>query len=445
MAHDNQINEASKLGPFLATVLLAGTMIGSGVFLLPATLAKVGGIAIISWLICAVGALLLAGTFAGLAMVRPEPEGLVGYSRIGLGRYFGFQAGLAYWVSCWLGNVAVALAVVGYLSHFLPVLAQPIPSVLAPIGVIWLLTLIALVGPRFLAKFGGLTLAIGLAPIVAVAVLGWLWFDPALYAASWNVSGQGSVPAISGAVVSVFWAFTGLEVCTVSASVVRNPARNIPIAVICGVGLTALVYILACTAIMGIVPTAELAKSSAPFAQATGMMFGALAAGSVAVCVILKASGTLGGCSLMTAETTRSSAELGYFPHWLAGTRRNGAPAPALIAVAVIASAAVFFTRSSLNQQFSLMIDASVVLTVLVYLYCCITLLRLSGSIANPRGRLAARLCGGLALLFCIGVIAGAGVNLLIASAIFLAATVPLWAIFLFSRRIAADRKAQAA
>ena len=77
MAGHTQVSETNKLGPFLATVLIAGTMIGSGVFLLPATLAAVGGMTIVSWLICALGALLLAGTFAALAIWRPEPEGIV--------------------------------------------------------------------------------------------------------------------------------------------------------------------------------------------------------------------------------------------------------------------------------------------------------------------------------------------------------------------------------
>jgi arginine:agmatine antiporter len=442
MAHSTQVSETSKLGPFLATVLIAGTMIGSGVFLLPATLAAVGSMTLVSWLVCTVGALLLAGTFAALAIWRPEPEGIVGYARYALGDYIGFQAGLAYWVSDWLGGVAIALAVVGYSAHFLPVLAEPLPSVAAAIGVIWLITAIALVGPRFLAKFGGLTLAIGLIPILAVAVLGWFWFDPKLYLSAWNTSGGPALTGMSSATVSVFWAFTGIEVCTVSASVVRDPERNIPIAVIGGVSLTALLYILSCTAIMGIVPAAALARSSAPFALATGNVFGALAAAGVAVCVILKATGTMGGNTLMTAETTRSSAALGYFPRWLARTRRNGAPAQALIAMAVICSAATFLTRSNLNQQFSLMIDASVVLSVLAYAYCCIALLRLSAKVPSPRGRTVARFCGGLGLLFCIGVIAGAGTKLLIASAIFLAATVPLWAIFLLGRKMAAAKAA---
>lgn len=440
MAEHTPTAEAGKLGPFLAMVLVAGMMIGSGVFLLPATLAAVGSMTLITWLICSAGAMSLAAMFAGLAIIHPSPDGLVDYSRMGLGRYFGFQAGLAYWISMWTGEVALALAAVGYLAHFLPVLAQPWPALFAAIGVIWLVTLIALVGPRFLAKFGALTLALGLAPVLAVALFGWFWFDPATFAAGWNVSGQPPAKALVATIVPVFWAFTGLEASTVAASVVRDPRRNVPIAVLGGVGLTALIYIAACAAIMGIVPAAELARSTAPFALAGNAMFGAIAAGAVALAIVLKILGTTGSMILVTAETTRSSAALSYFPRWLARVRADGNPARALVTMAVVGSLATFLTRSGLNQQFNLMIDVSTVLSTLVYLYCCVTLLRLSGQAATVRGQIAARVCAVVGGLFCLGVILGSGQRLLIGGLAFVAATIPLWALYLLGQKISAAR-----
>jgi hypothetical protein len=106
----------------------------------------------------------------------------------------------------------------------------------------------------------------------------------------------------------------------------------------------------------------------------------------------------------------------------------------------VIASAAVFLTRSSLNEQFTLMIDVSTVLGTLVYLYCCVCLARISGRAATVRGRWAARICAVLGGLFCAGVILGSGKTLLITSLVFIAATIPLWAIYLLGQKIAAAR-----
>jgi hypothetical protein len=108
--------------------------------------------------------------------------------------------------------------------------------------------------------------------------------------------------------------------------------------------------------------------------------------------------------------------------------------------MAVVGSAATLLTRSGLNQQFTLMIDVSTVLSTLVYLYCCVTLLRLSGQAATARGRMAARVCAVVAGLFCLGVILGSGHRLLIGSLVFVAATIPLWAIYLLGQKISAAR-----
>lgn len=444
MAQDTPTAEAGKLGPFLATVLVASMMIGSGVFLLPASLAQTGGMTIITWVICSVGALCLAGVFAGLASIHPTPEGMIEYSRMALGRYFGFQASIAYWISMWTAQAALSLATVGYLAHFVPVLAQPWPAVLAAIGVMWLITFIALIGPRALAKFGAVTLAFGLLPVLAVALFGWFWFNPSVYAAGWNTSGKPMAVGIVATLVPVFWAFTGLEASTVSASVVRDPRRNIPIAVVGGVALTALVYIAACTAIMGMAPAKDLAQTTAPFATAGNAMFGAIAGALVALAIVLKLLGTVGSVTLVSAETTRASAAMSYFPRWLSVTRADGTPVRALIVMGLIASAAVLLTRSSLNQQFTLMIDVSTVLSVFVYLYCCVALFRISGRAETARGRLAARFCAVTAGLFCVGVVIGSGKMLLISSAAFIAATIPLWALYLLGLKIAAARTADA-
>ncbi|MGZ8370759.1 MAG: amino acid permease, partial [Caulobacteraceae bacterium] len=301
------VSEEKKLGPLLATVLVAGNMIGSGVYLLPATLAAVGSISLVGWVICTLGALLLAGTFAGLALVKPSSNGLVAYAEAALGRYFGFQTSLIYWISVLVGVIAIAVAFTGYLSSFLPMLRQPITGALCTIAIIWLFTAINIIGPKLMGKVSMATLVLGLLPILAVAFLGWFFFDPAVFTASWNVSGKSAPLAVQGLLVSIFWSFTGVESATVAAAVVRNPRRNIPIAAVGGVALSALVYILATTAISGMLPASELVKSSAPFAAVAAKALGAAAAALVTVCALLKTSGTLGGWVLVTAETARAS------------------------------------------------------------------------------------------------------------------------------------------
>src|SRR5205807_9379956 len=112
VAMDQDGGEARKLGPFLATVIVAGNMIGSGVFLLPATLGAIGSISLVGWIVSGAGALALAGVFAILGRLRHAEGGMVGYVRDALGPFAAFQATLLYWLNIVVGNVALALAVV---------------------------------------------------------------------------------------------------------------------------------------------------------------------------------------------------------------------------------------------------------------------------------------------------------------------------------------------
>src|ERR1700679_3700325 len=114
-----------KVGPVLATALVASNMIGSGIFLLPATLATVGSITVIGWAIGTAGAVLIALILAKLSQVAPQPGGPCAYAGEALGPYFGFQANALYWLSCWIGNIAIAVAAIGYLASFVPALAAP--------------------------------------------------------------------------------------------------------------------------------------------------------------------------------------------------------------------------------------------------------------------------------------------------------------------------------
>lgn len=424
------VPEDKKLGPLLATVLVAGNMIGSGVYLLPATLAAVGSMSLVGWVICTAGAMLLAGTFAGLAIVKPSANGLVAYAEAALGRYFGFQTSLIYWISIVIGVIAIAVAFTGYLSSFLPALRQPISGAICTVAIIWVFTAINIIGPKLMGKVGVVTLVLGLLPVIAVAFLGWFFFDPKVFTDSWNVSGKSGPMAVQAILVSIFWSFTGVESATVAASVVRNPKRNIPIAAIGGVALAAVVYILATAAISGILPASALVSSSAPFADVATKAVGAAAAALVTVCALLKTSGTLGGWVLVTAETARASGDLGYFPRRFGTVSKNGAPVFALVVMGVLMTAITFLTvNKSLNAQFTILINMSVLLTLFGYIYACVALFRFGGEGVSPRTGLMLKICAALAFGFCVWIMVMSSRTELMLSLAMVAATLPLWGI----------------
>jgi arginine:agmatine antiporter len=440
-----EASERRKLGPFLATVLVAGNLIGSGVFLLPATLAAIGSITIWGWVISTLGALMLAGVFSVLARLKSSEEGIVGYVRQGLGHYFGFQAGLAYWLSCVIGNVALALAVTSYASVFFPVLAKPLPLAVATVAAGWLLILANLVGPRFVAKFGSLTLLVGLAPVLGVAIFGWFWFEPKLFAAGWNVSHKSGLVAVGGSLAPIFWAFLGVESAAVCGDKVRDPQRTVPIAAVGGVLLAASVYILAAVAMSGLLPNGQLAASNSPYALAATRILGGGAALLVAACAILKSAGTLGGWVLLSAETGRASADIGDLPAVFGRTRRDGVPAINLLLVGALMTVGVALSQAgSVGKQFGMLIDVATVLNVLVYGYCAAALLRFSLAMQPGRVRLLAQACGGVTVLFCLWLITASSPRELLGMVLVLGLTLPVWLLRRRWRQVTAARTANA-
>lgn len=335
---------------------------------------------------------------------------------------------MLYWACCWIGTVAIAVAITGYLTVFWPMLREPWAGVACTIAVIWLLTAVNLVGARFVGRVGASTLALGLVPVLLVGTAGWAFFEPDVFADSWNVSGRPIALTVPASLVSVFWAFCGLECAALAAATVRDPARNVPIATLGGVLLAAVVYVAATTAILGIIPAGELAASPAPFAEVVGRMAGPAAAGLVAVCALVRASGALAGWLLVTGETTRWTAAAGFFPRPFARVRSDGVPVLNLLVMAAVMSAVAVLTVSpTLGRQFTVLINVSVVLALIVYAYCCLALLRFSADFEDGRLRKFARTVAAAGFAFAVGVALASGVQALSVTAGLLAATVVIW------------------
>jgi arginine:agmatine antiporter len=329
--------------------------------------------------------------FAQLAVVAPDARGVSGYVQAGLGRFFGIQATVAYWASCWVGVAAVALAAAGYAGYLIPALAPSGPRLVTMLAVIWLAVAACWLGPRTVGRIEGLTLVAGLAPVLFVAVLGWLWFDPTVFAHSWNPTGADVLGATRASALTAFWAFLGLECAAAAAGVVRDPSRNVPRATLAGVAISAALYVGACAVLMGLMPAAELARSSAPFADATRATVGVGGAGLIAVCAFLRAGGCTTGWVLVTSETSREAADQGAFPAFFRTRPGERASAVNLIATGVLMSAVAFLTASpTLGSQFTVLANVTVVLSLITYLLAGCSLFRLRGGLGEPRQRAAA-------------------------------------------------------
>ncbi len=407
-----------KLGPFLAMMVVAGGMVGSGIYLLPASLAAFGSLSILGWALAILGAFMLGGAFSFLAILRPRAPGLFAYVRDTLGPGAGFVAGVVYWAVCWVGNVPIAIGVTGYLSVFFPLVATPPASTLTTLSVLWLFVGANLIGPKFVARLGGWALILGLAPVFLVAVGGWFYFRPAIFATSWNMTHEPLWKAVPASAVIAFFGFLGVEYASVIAPLVRDPARNVPIATLGGLAFAALVYVSMSGVIMGILPATVLARASAPVAAAAAPLLGALVAGAVALCAMIKACGALGAGILAAAETARSHAVTQPIGA-RAGSRpgRVKASPGNLFLIGIMMSLVTLASASpNLGRQFTIVANITVVLSMAVYAAACVALMLISDE-ARGRRRIVIRVCAVGGGLFSCGMIAASEADLLFWSA----------------------------
>jgi APA family basic amino acid/polyamine antiporter len=359
-----------SIGLWTAIALVVGNMVGSGVFLLPASLADVAGpVSIVGWVFTGVGAILLALVFARLGRTFPRTGGPYAYAHRAFGDFVGFQTAWGYWIAVWAGNAAIAVAFVGYLSVFWAELNESrLLAALVGVGVVWFVTAINLLGIRQGAAVQMVTSVLKFVPLALIGVIGLFFIDGD------NLSPfapEGTWSAISAAAPLTLWAFIGLEAATVVAGEVKDPERNIPRATVIGTLAATAVYILCTVAIMGIVPQGELAASSSPFALAAAQMFGGSWDKVIALVALISTFGALNGWIILQGRVPLAAAEDGLFPQPFARVHgESRTPVFGLVASSVLATALMLMNYTKgLVDAFTFVILLATLTTLVPYAY----------------------------------------------------------------------------
>lgn len=293
-----QDDSQRQLGFSMCVAMVVGNIIGSGIFLLPASLAPYGLNSVWAWLLTAAGAMVLAVVFAGLSRAFPKAGGPYEYTQMAFGDLPAFIVAWGYWISNWVGNAAIATGGVSYLSNLFPWIAEmPGASAAITVLVIWLLTAVNIYGVRAAGGVQVVTTVMKLMPLLLIAGLGlYLAFTGSSQLANSNLTATPfRLDAVTAAATLTLWALLGLESAAVVAKKVKDPERNIPRATLAGTGLSALIYILACTAVLALIPGEQLAHSNAPFADVAKLFWGSAAAHWLALFAAVSAFGALNG------------------------------------------------------------------------------------------------------------------------------------------------------
>ena len=356
------------LGLWSATALVVGSMIGSGVFLLPASMAQYGGVSLLGWAITLAGALALAWTFARLAMRWPQTGGPYVFARNAFGELPGFLMAWSYWVSIWCGVAAVSVAFAGSVGALWPATtATPLRAALVALAGLWLCAGINLLGMREAGRAQLLLTVLKFVPLLLFACVA-VWFVDAERFVPFNPSGESLPAAINATVALALWALCGLEVATVPAGAIHDAERTIPRATVLGTLLAGIATVLAVTAVIGIVPTAQLKESTAPMAEAARMLWGSWAGIGIALVAAVSCLGALNGWLLVCAQVPFAAARDGLMPRPFTVLDKGGTPLFGVMVGALLASLVIAanFSRS-LVSLFTFSILLSTAATLLPY------------------------------------------------------------------------------
>ena len=361
---------AKKMNLLQLTFIVAVNMMGSGIIMLPTNMAKVGAISLLSWGVTAVGSMAIAYGFAQAGLFNQRPGGMSAYAEDAYGKSGYFQVFFLYFLSLAVGNVAIAISAVGYLSTFVPSLsATPTTTCMTVIALLWLTTVANFGGPAVTGKIGSITVWGVILPVGLLSVIGWFWFKSDVFAAAWNPQGLSLGAGMGSSIALTLWAFLGMESAAQNSSAVENPKRDVPLACMLGTLGAGVVYILSTTVIQGIVPNEELARSTGPFGLAYATMFSPLVGKAIMALAVLACLGSLLGWQFTIAQTGKSAAEERMFPRVFAKVSSKGAPIAGMIVLGVVQTGLALMTISpSLSEQFSVLVNLAVVTNVVPYI-----------------------------------------------------------------------------
>jgi APA family basic amino acid/polyamine antiporter len=369
-----------QLGFWMCLALVVGNMIGSGIFLLPAALSPYGLNSIFGWIFSATGGVLLAIVFAQLSRVYPQAGGPYVYPRAAFGECCGFVMAWGYWMSVWVGNAAIAIGTIAYLSELVPAIKsiEGGPQLTA-VALIWILTFVNWRGVKHAGVFQLVTTVLKVMPLVAVIVLAIVLIAAGDLSVIKVEPQPFTIPAMTAAATLTLWGLLGLESATVPADNVIDPKRNIPLATLWGTVVTALIYVMACSVVILLIPGSQLAGSNAPFADAVRLFWGDGAASLLALFAFISGFGALNGWILVQGEMPRVLAKEKVFPDLFAHESRYRTPDYSLFITSALVTLVMLMNYSgSMVKVFTLIILISTSAYLVMYLFCSLAALKLA-------------------------------------------------------------------
>jgi APA family basic amino acid/polyamine antiporter len=364
---------ARDLGVSHAGAIVVGTIIGSGIFLVPSEMMQAVGSAKLVYLVWLVGGLLSffgALTYAELGAMKPQAGGEYVYVRDGYGPLAGFLYAWTWFIiakPASIATVTVGLVrilgtfpVFAFFSHY--AITQPLAVTygqLVAIAATVLISLLNYLGVKKAGEFQLVFTLLKVAIILGIVIVGFSYGG-----GSWShfagvyTGAKGGIAGFMAALVAALWAYDGWNDLNMVAGEIRQPERNIPIALIAGVATVGALYMLVNAAVQFVLPAGAIAMSPRPASDAIGLVWGTLGAIVVSGAMAISMLVTLNGTIMSGARVPFAVARDRYFFSALAEVDpRFHTPSVAIIVQAALAIL-LLLVGGSFRQLFSLAIFA---------------------------------------------------------------------------------------
>lgn len=425
------------------TAMVVGSMIGSGVFLLPRRFGTETGVigAVIAWTIAGAGMLMLAFVFQRLATRKPDLDaGIFAYAKAGFGDYVGFNSAIGYWASACAGNTSYWVLITATMSALVPAFGagdSVLAVIVSAVGV-WLFAYLVMRGVKDAAVINYIVTVAKVLPILTFIVIVAIAFEADMFADNfWGGEGYSFASMwdqVTGTMLITVFVFLGIEGASVYSRMARK-REDVGRATIIGFLSVLSVFALVTLVSYGVMPQGELAGVSHPsMAAVLESVVGPWGSVFIRVGVIISVLGAYLAWTLMAAEVLYIPAKSDDMPRFLARTNSHGAPTAALIMAAALTSlllVALLFTADALD----FMLDLTAALSLIPYLLAAAYALKLTATRETYRdGESIAgdMVIAAVATIYTLFLIYAAGVDKLLLSCILYA---PAAALYFQARR----------
>jgi APA family basic amino acid/polyamine antiporter len=367
--------DSRQLGFWMTWSVVIGTMIGSGIFMLPASLAPFGPNAIAGWIVSGLGAVALAYSIGRLARTGGG-GGIQCYIEQAFGPFIAFLATFAYWISSWAALAAVSLAGAAAIGRLVTPLSSNRSVAFVAIGMLWFFQATNVLGARSTGRLAVLAALLKILPLAAVLIV---FFQVEL--GGGTMAALAPMPVtldnIAAASAITLFAMLGFENAAAPVDKVKNPERNIPRALVGGTAFVALLYLLVSSAILLLLPTEVVSSSNSPFADAIGRGWGEVGVFLAALGIAFSAAGYLNANVLTTGELGYSMALRRELPGLFARTIGRNTPLNAQLLGTALASALILANMAkSTADLFTFMALLTASATLWLYLTAALAALK---------------------------------------------------------------------